>query len=113
MRYYYQLTLQTGSAFDDSGGPVAWAACPALPGAYAEATTPPAAREELRALARRILAEHLMRDDPLDPEITIDYAAATALTGDHDQDLLVVAVSDADVEEVRQTPTLMIEQPEP
>ena len=110
---YYRLALQTGTAFDDSGRPVAWAACPTLPGAYAEAVTPPAVREELRALTRRIIAEHVMRDDPLDPEITVGDDPASNQDDGHNPGLLVVAVGDADVEEARHTATLVIEQPEP
>lgn len=106
--WYYRLALEMGEAPDDAGTPVVWAACPALPGAYEEAPTAAGARAALRDLARRIIAEHLMREDPLDDEIV---AAATPAA--ERDDLLVVAVGDADIEEARNAPQLIIEQPEP
>jgi hypothetical protein len=105
---YYRLTLETGEARDDAGASVAWAACPDLPGAYEEAPTADAARAALRDLARRIIAEHLVREDPLDPDI-----AAAPTPAAERPDLLVVAVGDEDIEEARRAPLLMIEQPEP
>ena len=105
---YYLLTMEAGETLDDDGQPVHWAACPALPGAYEEGPSAGSARERLVALARRIVAEHLMRDDPLDPEITVaDHPVAAR------DDLLVVGVSDADVEQARRAPRLLVEQPEP
>ncbi len=109
---YFRLAFQTGQATDDDGRPVAWAACEDLPGAYAEA---PAADEALRTLgelARRIIAEHLLRHDPLDPAIVAtDYPEADHVTRGARH--LTVAVRDADIEEVRNAPLLFIEQPEP
>lgn len=106
--WYYRLALETGEARDDAGAPVAWAACPALPGAYEEAPTAAGARAALRDLARQIIAEHLVREDPLDPEIAVAATPAAERA-----DLLVVALGDADIEEARRAPLLMIEQPEP
>ena len=108
MTRYYLLPLEAGEVADDAGQPVNWAASPALPGAYEEAAGADAARERLAALARRIIAEHLVRDDPLDPEIVVgDRPVAPR------HDLLVVAVTDADVEAARNAPLLVVEQPEP
>jgi hypothetical protein len=44
---YYHLALETGDALSDEGAPVAWAACPDLPGAYEEAPTAAEARARL------------------------------------------------------------------
>ena len=108
MTRYYLLPIETGDAVDDAGHLVNWASCPAIPGAYEEAATPDAARERLASLARRIIAEHLVRDDPLDPDIAV---------GDHSpppsDGLLAVAVTEADLEAARTAPLLTIEQPEP
>ncbi len=108
MTRYYSLRLETGEAVDDAGQPVTWIACPDLPGAYEEGASADAARERLVALARHIIAEHVAREDPLDPEIAVgDRPPPTS------DDLLVVPISDADVEEARNAPLLTIEQPEP
>lgn len=106
----YHLPLETGATTGDDGASVAWAASPALPGAYAEAATSGAARAALADLSRRIIAEHLLRDDPLDPDIAV---ADRADAGRGDDTLLVVAVGEADIEEARNTSMLIIEQPEP
>jgi hypothetical protein len=106
----YHLPLETGATTGDDGASVAWAASPALPGAYAEAATSGAARAALADLSRRIIAEHLLRDDPLDPDIAITDHTGADRGG---VDILVVAVGAADVEEARSTPLLVIEQPEP
>lgn len=108
MTRFYSLRVETGEAVDDAGRPVNWVACPALPGAYEEAASTEAARERLAALARRIIAEHVARDDPLDPEIAVGVRPPPAR-----HDLLVVPLSDADVEEARNAPLLVVEQPEP
>ena len=108
MTRYYSLRVEMGEAVDDAGRPVSWVACPALPGAYEEAPSADAARERLATLARQIIAEHVARDDPLDPEIAVGDRPLPARDG-----LLVVPISDADVEEARNAPLLMIEQPEP
>ncbi len=108
MTRYYSLRVEMGEAVDDAGRPVSWIACPALPGAYEEAGSADAARERLATLARQIIAEHVARDDPLDPEIAVGDRPPAARDG-----LLVVPISDADVEEARNAPLLMIEQPEP
>ncbi len=108
MTRYYSLRLETGEAVDDTGRPVSWAACPALPGAYEEAASADAARERLATLVRHIIAEHVAREDPLDPEIAV--GARPPATPD---DLLVVPISDADIEQARNAPLLTIEQPEP
>lgn len=109
---YFHLALQTGQTTDDDGRPVAWAACEALPGAYAEAPTGEEARRTLRDLARRIIAEHLVRHDPLDPAVVAgDRAGAGGIARDPAR--LVVAVGEADLEDARNTPLLVIEQPEP
>jgi hypothetical protein len=105
---YYELAIETGEALGEDGAPVAWAACPALPGAYEEAGTAVAARGELLTLVRRIIAEHLAREDPLDPEIGVAAAPGPERGG-----LLVVAVGEADIEEARRAPMLVVEQPEP
>jgi hypothetical protein len=105
---YYLLPVEQGEAISDAGEPVVWMACSALPGAYEEAPTLDAAREQLRALAVHIIAEHLLRDDPLDPAIAVTVTPPHATA-----DLLSVPVSEADLDTVRQTPLLMIEQPEP
>lgn len=108
---YYHLALTTGQSVDDRGAPVAWAACEDLPGAYEEGPTSEAARRAVHDLVRRIIAEHIVRDDPLDPVIT----ATTHVEADHaaDPTRLVVAVSAMDIEEARNAPLLYIEQPEP
>ncbi len=105
---YYRLSLETGDALGEDGAPVVWATSPDLPGAYEEAPTAEEALEKLRALAAHIIAEHIVRDDPLDPAIAIADAPAPARA-----DTLVVALSDADIEAVRALPLLAIEQPEP
>ena len=105
---YFLLALETGRALGDDGEPTAWATCPDLHGAYEEAPTPDEALERLRTLAHHIIAEHLVREDPLDPAITVSDAPAP------DQgDRLIIAISDADIEVVRALPLLEIEQPEP
>ncbi len=110
--HYFRLALQTGQATDDDGRPVAWAACEDLPGAYAESRTADEALRTLADLARRIIAEHLLRHDPLDPAIVAtDHPEAGH--GAHDARHLTVAVRDADIAEVRDAPLLFIEQPEP
>lgn len=117
-RSFYLLALEQGQAEaetipeaeaqDSAGATVHWVACPDLPGAYEEGPTPAAARERLIVLARRIIAEHRMRDDPLAPEIAVQAAAPPPR-----DDLLIVAVDAADIEEARRAPLLLIEQPEP
>jgi hypothetical protein len=106
---YYQLALETGDALSDEGAPVVWAACPDLPGAYEEAPTSAEARERLLALARHILAEHLMREDPLDPAITTIETLPTTDPGD----ALIVPITEADIAAARAAPMLVIEVPEP
>ncbi len=110
MTRYYSLRVETGEAVDDAGRPVSWVACPALPGAYEEAASADAARERLATLARQIIAEHLLRDDALDPEIAVSEDASHVENG---RGPLVVAVGDADLAEAHATPMLVIEQPEP
>ena len=105
---YYLLPVEQGEVISDTGEPVVWMSCAALPGAYEEAPTLDAAREQLRALAVHIIAEHILRDDPLDPDIAVTDTPPHAAAA-----LLSVPVSEADLEAVRQTPLLMIEQPEP
>ena len=105
---YFLLALETGDALGDEGQPIAWATCPDLPGAYEEAPTADEALEGLRALAHHIIAEHIVRDDPLDPAIVV--VATPPAPG---PDTLTIAVSDADIDAVRALPLLMIEQPEP
>ena len=107
--HYYRLILETGDALDDEGTPVAWATCPDLPGAYEEASNAEMALEQLRALARQIIAEHVVREDPLDPAITV---SATAPAHD-DATTLVVTVSDDDLTAAREAPMLVFEVPEP
>ena len=108
MTRYYSLRMEAGEAVDDAGRPVNWVACPALPGAYEEAASADAARERLVTLARQIIAEHVAREDPLDPEIAVgDRPPPTRA------DILIVPISDADVEEARNAPLLVVEQPEP
>jgi hypothetical protein len=105
---YFALALETGEALGDEGLPVAWATCPDLPGAYEEASSADEALEKLRALAHHIIAEHIVREDPLDPVIAVTAAPSASRP-----DTLTIAVSDADIEAVRALPLLMIEQPEP
>jgi hypothetical protein len=105
---YFQLALETGDTLSDEGMPVAWATCPDLPGAYEEAPTADEALDRLRALAHHIIAEHIVRDDPLDPAIVV-----VATPPPPGPATLAIAVSDADIEAVRALPLLMIEQPEP
>jgi predicted RNase H-like HicB family nuclease len=105
---HYLLALETGDALSDEGLPIAWATCPDLPGAYEEAPTADEALDRLRALAHHIIAEHIVRDDPLDPAVAV-IATPPAPRAD----TLTIAVSDADIEAVRAMPLLMIEQPEP
>jgi hypothetical protein len=107
---YYHLPIEAGEAAGDGGEPVSWAASPNLPGAYAEAATGAGARDALRVLTRRIIAEHLLRDDALDPEIAVSEDAPHAEDG---RGTLVVEVGDADLAEARAAPMLVIEQPEP
>src|SRR5689334_22170846 len=105
---HYPLPVEQGETLSHTGAAVLWNACLLSPGAYEEAPTVAAAREQLRALAVHILAEHLLRDGPLDPAIAVtDTPPRTTV------DLLGVPRSDADLEAVRQAPLLMIEQPEP
>lgn len=106
---YYQLARETGAAHADDGTPVCWAACPDLPGAYAEAPEATAAIAALRALTVRIIAEHLLREDPLDPAIS-HTATPPAATG---ADTLLVAITEADLAAARDAPLLYIEVPEP
>jgi hypothetical protein len=105
---YFALPLEMGGMLDDDGQPVTWATCPDLPGAYEEAPTREEALERLAALARHIIAEHLVREDPLDPVIIVADAPLAA-----DGDTLVLALSDEEIEQVRALPLLEIEQPEP
>lgn len=105
---YYRLALETGATQDDGGNPVNWAACPDLPGAYAEGSAVTEAIAALRALSVRIIAEHILREDPLDPAITHTTtpppsAAAT----------LLVPITEADLAATRDAPLLDIEVPEP
>lgn len=106
---YYHLALETGDTLSDDGAPVVWAACPDLPGAYEEAPTAAEARERLLTLARHILAEHLMRDDPLDPAIITTTTLPTTDPGD----TLIVPITEADIAAARAAPMLVIEVPEP
>jgi hypothetical protein len=106
---YYHLALEAGDALDDAGAPVAWATCPDLPGAYEEAPTATEARTLLHALARRIIAEHLMRDDPLDPAIVATPGPPTTAS----PEMLAVLVTDDDIAAARAAPMLVIEAPEP
>lgn len=105
---YYELPLEAGQTHDDAGSPVVWVACPALPGAYEEAADLATARARLRDLARRILAEHLLRDDPLDPAIV----PAERPRAEREA-LLIVGVGDADLAAAAAAPRLVVEQPEP
>jgi hypothetical protein len=105
---YFLLALETGDALSDEGVPVAWATCPDLPGAYEEAPAAGEVLEKLRALAHHIIAEHIVRDDPLDPVIVAADAPPTPRP-----DTLIIAMSDDDIEAVRALPLLMIEQPGP
>ena len=106
---YYQLALETGTARSDEGEPVIWAACPDLPGAYEEAAGEAAARERLQELARRIIAEHIVREDPLDPTILVSDDAPAAPP----DTILLVTVTEADLTIARETPLLVFEVPEP
>lgn len=108
MTYYYRLALETGATRDDNDNPVTWAACPDLPGAYAEAATATAVLTELRALAVRIIAEHLLREDPLDPTIT-----GTATPLGETADTLLVTIAEDDLTAARAAPMLYVEVPEP
>ena len=108
MTRYFSLVLEAGRALDDDGEPTAWATCPDLPGAYEEAPTPDEARDRLRALARHIIAEHLLREDPLDPAVIAHVAPA-----EDGADRLAVAITDDDLAAIRAMPLLAIEQPEP
>lgn len=105
---YFLLALETGDAVSDEGQPVVWATCPDLPGAYEEAPTADEALDRLRALAQHIIAEHIVRDDPLDPAITAADGPPAPRP-----DILTIALTDAEIEAVRAMPLLMIEQPEP
>lgn len=106
---YYLLNLETGDALADDGTPIAWATCPDLPGAYEEAGDEATALEQLCALARQIIAEHVVREDPLDPAITV---SATAPASDV-ATTLIVTVSDDDLTAAREAPMLVFEVPEP
>jgi hypothetical protein len=106
---YYRLILETGDALADDGTPVAWATCPDLPGAYEEASNVETACEQLCALARQIIAEHVVREDPLDPAITV---STTAPAGDT-ATTLIVTVRDDDLTAAREAPMLVFEVPEP
>lgn len=107
---YFVLALETGEALSDEGMLVAWATCPDLPGAYEEAPTADEALQRLRALAHHIIAEHIVREDPLDPAILVTTMPPPNAS---DPDTLFIAVTDAEIEAVRALPLLMIEQPEP
>ena len=106
---YYQLALETGTAHNDAGERVAWAACPDLPGAYEEADDEAAARDRLRDLARRIIAEHIVREDPLDAAILVSEDAPSPRT----DTALLVTVTEADLTAAREAPLLVFEVPEP
>ncbi len=108
MTYYYRLVLETGATRDDNDNPVTWAACPDLPGAYAEASTATEAISKLRALAVRIIAEHLLREDPLDPAIV-----GTPAPLGESADTLLVAITEDDLTAAREAPMLYVEVPEP
>ena len=108
MTHYYRLALETGAARDDDAKPITWAACPDLPGAYAEAEAGAEALATLRALAVRIIAEHIVRDDPLDPAIV----GTDTPTGEVAETLLV-AITEDDLTAVREAPMLYVEVPEP
>lgn len=105
---HFQLSLETGAAPSETGDAVVWAACPDLPGAYVESSSVDEAVAALRALTVEILAEHLLRDDALDPAV-IELAAA-ALPG---PGILAVTVTPADIAAARDAPLLDIEAPEP
>lgn len=107
---YFVLALETGDALSDEGLSVAWATCPDLPGAYEEAPTADEALQKLRDLAHHIIAEHIVREDPLDPAI-IDTNMLPPSTPD--PDTLTIAITDEEIEAVRALPLLTIEQPEP
>ncbi len=109
MPHYYHLALEVGDTLDEDGAPVTWAACPDLPGAYEEATTAVEARALLLVLARQIIAEHVVRDDALEPEIVITAHPPTTDPGD----MLIVPITDTDLDLARATPMLEIEAPEP
>jgi predicted RNase H-like HicB family nuclease len=108
MTSYYRLVLETGTTRDDDNHPVTWAACPDLPGAYAEAATEAEAVAALRALAVQIIAEHLLREDPLDPDIIGADAPLTEMAN-----ALLVTITDEDMAAAREAPMLYIEVPEP
>lgn len=105
---HYQLTFGTGVAPSETGEAIVWAACPDLPGAYAEAANSAEAISALRALTVEILAEHLVRDDALDPAIMELPERVVPQSG-----ILVVTVTSADVAAAREAPLLDIEAPEP
>ncbi|HEY8598065.1 MAG TPA: hypothetical protein VIL85_06510 [Thermomicrobiales bacterium] len=107
--HYYRLILETGDALDEDGAFVAWATCPDLPGAYEEAGDAATALERLRELARRIIAEHVVREDPLDPAIAVSITAPAIDAAT----MLLVAVSDDDLAAAREAPLLVFEAPEP
>lgn len=108
MTRYYRLALETGATRDDDGNPVTWVACPDLPGAYTEAEGGSEAMAGLRALAVHIIAEHLLREDPLDPAIVAtDTPTAEAA------DTLLVAITEDDLTAIREAPLLYVEVPEP
>lgn len=104
---HFALALETGVATGDDGALVHWAACPDLPGAYAEAPDQPRAVAELRSLCVEILAEHLVRGDPL--ETGVGERAGVTRRGAE----LLVTVTPADEAAARETPLLEIEAPEP
>lgn len=105
---HYQLNFETGVAPSDTGEAVAWAACPDLPGAYAEAANPSEALSALRAITVEILAEHLVRNDALDLAVVELPSPSAPRPG-----ALVVTVTPADVATARDAPLLDIEAPEP
>ncbi|MFN8538701.1 MAG: hypothetical protein U0232_14640 [Thermomicrobiales bacterium] len=61
-------------------------------------------------LSRTIIAEHIVREDPLDPAI-IDTTVPPPNASD--PDTLTIAITDEEIEAVRALPLLTIEQPEP
>ncbi len=106
---FFELAIETGIAQNDEGETVTWVACPDLPGAYEEAADEATARENLRDLVRRIIAEHLVREDPLDAAIIERGTPPDPLP----PATLLVAVTEADLTAAREAPLLVIEAPEP
>lgn len=105
----FHLALEIGTTQNDEGEPIIWAACPDLPGAYEEAADEATAREQLGDLVRRIIAEHVVREDPLDAAIV----ANAEPPGCNPADTLLVTVTDADLTAAREAPLLVFEVPEP